>query len=94
MWFSEEVVSRVSRVSEPLPMDLWSRLRGDLFKQGRLDYVYTGRKVVLLQLVVIRDKYLFIYIFMLFYYVYVSWRLNCILVMYMYYVPGIVCRMD
>ena len=37
---SEEVVSRVVRLSKPLPVDPWSQLRGDLFKRGRLDDVY------------------------------------------------------
>ena len=53
-----------------------------------------GRKVLLLQLVVIKDKYLFIYSFMLFYYVYVPWRMKQNLELFMDDVPIFICRMD
>ena len=40
LWLSKEIASIVVRLSEPIPMDPWSQLRGDLLKQVRLDYVY------------------------------------------------------
>ena len=40
MWFLEEVVLRVARLSFHLLMDSWSHLGGDMFKRGRLDSVY------------------------------------------------------
>ena len=44
MWFSEEVVLRVSRISEPIPMDPWSHLGGDFFKRGRIDDFYDSEE--------------------------------------------------
>ena len=40
MWLLEEVVSRLVKLSEPLPMDPWYQLGGDLFKRGRIEGVY------------------------------------------------------
>jgi len=40
LYISKEVVSRVVRLIQTLPVDPWSQLGGDLFKRGRLDGVY------------------------------------------------------
>ena len=40
MWFLEEVVSRVTRVSVPLHIDPLAQLGVDLFKRGRIDDGY------------------------------------------------------
>ena len=42
MWLSKEIVSRVVRLSDPIPLDAWPQLGGDLFKGGRLDGVYVN----------------------------------------------------
>ena len=45
MWFSEEVVPRFDRLSDPILVDPWSNLEGDLFKKGRLDCVYNWEEI-------------------------------------------------